>query len=269
VTVERVETSGPENNQPCGDGLKVVEIQTGLAVEVAAISDVGCRRANNEDNFGYDLQSQLFVVCDGMGGMAAGEVASSAAVDQLLSSYESLRATEMDVEERLHLAIVSANRAVWATAQENEKLRGMGTTLVTACVDESRIVIGNIGDSRAYFLRDGGCLQITQDHSFAAEQARRGVLPVAEGYLGSMRQIITRAVGVAATVQPDLFTAEVKPGDLVLLATDGLTRYAEAEEIARHVDSEQSLAESCRKLVEIAKEQGAEDNVTCMLLRFQ
>ena len=244
-------------------------IPSPLALEVSVLSDVGCVRTNNEDSFGYEASIGLYIVCDGMGGMAAGEVASSAAVDQLLSSYESLRATEMDIEERLHLAIVSANRAVWATAQENEKLRGMGTTLVTACVDESRIVIGNIGDSRAYFLRDGGCLQITQDHSFAAEHARLGVPSDAKGYLGSMRQIITRAVGVAATVQPDLFTAEVKPGDLVLLATDGLTRYAEAEEIARHVDGEQSLAESCRKLVEIAKEQGAEDNVTCMLLRFQ
>jgi serine/threonine protein phosphatase PrpC len=269
VTVERVETSGAENNQPCGDGLKVVAIQTGLAVEVAAISDVGCRRPNNEDNFGYDLQSQLFVVCDGMGGMAAGEVASSAAVDQLLSSYESLGSAEMDIEQRLHRAIVTANRAVWATAQENEQLCGMGTTLVTACVDDSRVVIGNVGDSRAYFLRDGGCLQITQDHSFAAEHERLGVLPVAEGGLRSMRQLITRAVGVQAMVQPDLFTAEVKSGDLVLLATDGLTRYAEAEEIARQISGELSLVESCRKLVDIAKKQGAEDNVTCMLLRFQ
>jgi protein phosphatase len=266
VTVGRDVTSGHEEDRPCGDELKVVEIQTGLEVEVAAISDVGCHRANNEDNFGYDLQSQLFVVCDGMGGMAAGEVASSAAVNQLLSSYESLGSARMDIEERLHQAIMTANRAVWATAQENRQLHGMGTTLVSACIDGSRVVIGNIGDSRAYFLRDGGCVQITQDHSYAAEQARHGVTPVAEGRL---RQLITRAVGVAATVQPDLFMAEVKAGDLVLLATDGLTRYAEAGEIARHVGGEQSVAESCRKLVEIAKEQGAEDNVTCLLLRFQ
>ena len=266
VTVGRIANSGHEEDRPCGDGLKVVEIQTGLAVEVAAISDVGCHRTNNEDNFGYDLESQLFVVCDGMGGMAAGEVASSAAVDQLLSSYERLGSAGMEIEERLHQAIVTANRAVWTTAQENRELHGMGTTLVSACIDGSRIVIGNIGDSRAYFLRDGGCVQITHDHSYAAEQARLGVKSAAEGHL---RQLITRAVGVQATVQPDLFTAEVKSGDLVLLATDGLTRYAEADEIARYVDGDQGVAESCRKLVEIAKEQGAEDNVTCLLLRFQ
>jgi len=266
VRIESTANSEQKQDRSCGDGLKVVEIQTGLAVEVAAISDIGCHRANNEDNFGYDLASQLFVVCDGMGGMAAGEVASGAAVEQLLSTYESLGAGGMEIEERLHQAIVTTNRAVWIAAQENRELHGMGTTLVSACTDGCRIVIGNIGDSRAYFLRDGGCVQITHDHSYAAEQVRLGVAPAAEGHLG---QVITRAVGVEATVQPDLFTAEVKAGDLVLLATDGLTRYADADEIARYVGGEQSVAESCRKLVEIAKEQGAEDNVTCLLLRFQ
>lgn len=236
----------------------------GLTVEVAAISDVGYRRANNEDSFGYDLQSQIFVVCDGMGGSAAGEVASSTAVDRLLLFYNRLRDTSAEMEERLHNAMTSTNLTVWAMAQERQELRGMGTTMVAACVDGRRIVIGNIGDSRAYFLRDGSCVQITHDHSCAAEGAfDPGRHP------GPLPQFITRAIGAEMTVQPDLFTAELRPGDEVLLATDGLTRYAEADEIAQCAGGGQKLIESCRKLVGIAKEQGAADNVTCLLLRFQ
>jgi serine/threonine protein phosphatase PrpC len=269
VTVGHGTILADDKDRQSSNGVKVVELHRELAIEVAAISDVGCCRANNEDSFGYDLQTQLFVVCDGMGGMAAGEVASKTAVDQLLLFYEGFRANAMDIEERLHHAILSANLAVWTTARENIKLRGMGTTMVAACVDGSRIVIGNIGDSRAYFLRDGGCVQITQDHSYAAEHLRRGMPVECNSHLGSLRQFITRAVGVEATVQPDLFTAEVRSGDQVLLATDGLTRYAGVNEIALCLDSKQGLAESCRKLVGIAKGQGAEDNVTCLLMRFQ
>lgn len=269
MTVEQVFNSEAEQTQPCLHEVRVVDIDAGLAIEVAAISDVGCRRPNNEDSFGYDLQSQIFVVCDGMGGTAAGEVASRAAVDQLLSFYEGLSAAEMDIEQRLHQAIASTNQAIWAAAQEYDQLHGMGTTLVAACIAENRIVIGNIGDSRAYFLREGKCVQVTQDHSYVAEQARIHGTSKPEGSLRSLRQFITRAVGVGAEVQPDLFTAEVQSGDLILLATDGLTRYAEAEEIAHHIHGEESLAASCRRLVEVAKEQGAADNVTCLLLRFQ
>jgi len=239
-----------------------------LTVEVAAISDIGYKRTNNEDNFGYDLQSQVFVVCDGMGGMAAGEIASSTAVDRLLRYYDELGNTPMDIEERLHQAIVKTNLAVWTAAQKSGELRGMGTTLVTACLDGKRIWIGNIGDSRAYFLREGGCVQITQDHSCAAEQSLRGKMQGIPAS-GILRQFITRAIGVEATVQADLFTAEVRPGDVVLLATDGLTRYASTGEIAQCIGNDWDLAKSCRKLVEIAKQQGAADNVTCLLLRFQ
>ncbi len=245
-----------------------MSIQTELAIEVAALSDVGCHRANNEDSFGYDLQAQLFVVCDGMGGMAAGEIASRAAVDQLLLSYEDLCSSDMDIEMKLHQAIVNTNYAVWSAAQENEQLRGMGTTMVAVCIDGCRIVIANIGDSRAYFLRDGSCVQVTQDHSFAVEQMYNGTTPAPENKDHVSRQFITRAIGVEATVLPDLFTAEVQAGDRVLLATDGLTRYTGEEEIARHLDSEESLIDACRKLVNIAKDQGGSDNVTCLLLHF-
>jgi len=240
----------------------------GTAVEVAALSDVGCTRSANEDSFGYDLDLGLFVVCDGMGGMAAGEVASRAAVDQLMLHYEELRLSEASLEEQVREAILRANRDVWQASRENRHLRGMGTTLVAACVQDNHIVIGNVGDSRAYFLREGSCVQVTRDHSYVAEQIARGLPGQAQSALSSLRQWITRAVGIDEKVQPDMFLAEVKPGDLVLLASDGLTRYAEAEVIAERLNGTASLAEACRGLVDIAMEGGAEDNVTCLLLRI-
>jgi serine/threonine protein phosphatase PrpC len=238
-----------------------------LCFEVAALSDVGCRRTNNEDSFGYDLAHQVFVVCDGMGGMPAGEVASRAAAGLLLSGYGEAGSLEFAVEKRLHRAIVLANRAVWRAAQSDENLRGMGTTLVAVCADRDRIVIGNVGDSRAYFLRNGSCIQITQDHSSSVETKRDGIQRDANAGSNGLGQFITRAIGAAATVEPDLFCAHVQSGDIILLATDGLSRYADSEAIGRLVNRDKSLADSCRELIRIATEQGAEDNVTCLLLR--
>jgi serine/threonine protein phosphatase PrpC len=238
-----------------------------LCFEVAALSDVGCRRTNNEDSFGYDLAQQLFVVCDGMGGMPAGEVASRAAVELLLSGYGEVRPPQMTVERRLYHAIVRANRAVWTAAQSDERLIGMGTTLVAVGVDGHRVVIGNVGDSRAYFVRDGSCIQITQDHSSAEEREDEGISQAADSRSNRSGPYITRAIGADATVEPDIFSAHVQAGDLVLLATDGLSRYADSEEIGRQVDREKSLADTCRDLIRMATERGAEDNVTCLLLR--
>ncbi len=245
-----------------------MESQTDLKLEVAGLTDVGCKRSNNEDHYGYDLATQLFVVCDGMGGMAAGEVASSSAVSALLRSFSDNAASSATIEERLYQAIESANQQVRALAEANEELQGMGTTLVAACLDGRKIVVGNVGDSRAYFLRDGGCVQITLDHSYLAEQVRNGVMTADDAGASPLQSLITRAIGTADTVEPDLFSAALEPGDIVLLTTDGLTRYADAEAIARLVLPQEDLQQTCQTLIDTAKEQGAVDNVTCVLLRF-
>jgi serine/threonine protein phosphatase PrpC len=244
---------------------KAAAVMTELRMDVAGLSDIGHRRPNNEDSFGYDLEANIFVVCDGMGGVAAGEVASSTAVEFTLQTYKELCPQEMDAEERLHSAIASANQAVWNMAQQDRKLRGMGTTLVAACVLRNRLLVGNVGDSRAYFLRDGDCVQITEDHSYAAEQTRRG----STGVSARLRQCITRAVGVDATVKPDFFVADLEPGDTVLLTTDGLTRYADVDKLAQEIYTHSDLEEICRRLIAIAYEGGAEDNATCLLLRVR
>jgi serine/threonine protein phosphatase PrpC len=245
-----------------------MESQTGLKLEVAGLTDVGCKRTNNEDSFGYDLATQLFVVCDGMGGMAAGEVASSTAVNKSLQFFGDHATSPSTIEERLYQAIVHANQEVCALSHDNDELRGMGTTMVTACLDGRKIVIGNVGDSRAYFLRDGGCVQITQDHSYLAEQVRNGIMTADDAEASPLQSLITRAIGTAESVEPDLFSAALEPGDIVLLTTDGLTRYADADAIAKIVLAAPELQRACQMLINTAKDQGAVDNVTCLLLRF-
>jgi protein phosphatase len=245
-----------------------MESQSVLKLEVAALTDVGCKRSNNEDSFGYDLSTRIFAVCDGMGGMAAGEIASSTAVNELVQFFNRQTMSETQGEERLYNSILHANRQVCLLAQDSEELRGMGTTLVSACVDGRKIVIGNVGDSRAYFLRNGGCAQITHDHSYIAEQVRNGVISADDAGSSPLQSLITRAIGTAESVEPDLFTAAIEPGDIVLLTTDGLTRYAGADAIAHLVLAYPDLSQACQALINAAKEQGAVDNVTCLLLRF-
>ena len=238
---------------------------TVFRIEAAGLSDVGLTRSNNEDSFGLDLDRNIFVVCDGMGGMAAGEVASSIAVDHTLQAYRDLCTDDVSPYERLHCAIASANSAIWQMARDDDKLRGMGTTLVAACVNGKHIVVGNVGDSRAYFLRDDACVQITDDHSCKVPQEFRG--EDGQSSSTSMPRFITRAVGAEAIVKPDFFVAELEPGDMILLATDGLTRYLDPEKISKHIRRQDDLRETCRSLIATVYARGAEDNVTCLLLR--
>jgi len=241
---------------------------TALTLHVAALSDIGCQRTNNEDSFGYDLATGLFVVCDGMGGSAAGETASATAVKELVEQFSRDDTPGSSRDERLYRSIVEANRRVYRMAQESSELSGMGTTLVSACVDARRIIVGNVGDSRAYFLRQGVCVQITNDHSFVAEQVRSGSMNQDEAGASPFKSLITRAIGAAESVQPDIFTGNLEFGDILLLTTDGLTRYADAHAIAALILASGSLEDACSALIGEAKRQGAVDNVTCLLVQF-
>jgi serine/threonine protein phosphatase PrpC len=241
---------------------------TELKIDVVALTDVGCQRTNNEDGFGYDLATNIFVVCDGMGGMAAGEVASATAVKELVEHFAASAGSDASTEDRLYRAIVQANQQVHQMAQGNEDLHGMGTTLVSACIEGRRLLIGNVGDSRAYFMRGGVCAQITNDHSFLAEQVRKGVMNLEEAKASPLQSVITRAIGTAESVEPDIFKGDLEAGDIVLLTSDGLTRYADAKAIAALILSCSTLAEACQALIDRAKQQGAVDNVTCLLVQL-
>lgn len=245
-----------------------MEKETALKLTVAALTDIGCKRTNNEDSFGYDLESSLFVVCDGMGGNAAGEIASATAVKELVERFSREDMLDLPREDRLFRSILHANQQVYRMAKESEELRGMGTTLVSACVDARRMIVGNVGDSRAYFLRGGVCVQITNDHSFVAEQVRKGSMNPEEAGASPYQSLITRAIGANETVEPDIFTGNLEPGDILLLTSDGLTRYADANRIASLILASENLAAACQALIDEAKRHGAVDNVTCMLVQF-
>lgn len=246
-----------------------------LALEFAVATDIGCKRANNEDSFGYDAALGIYAVCDGMGGMAAGEVASATAVQALLERFgagaiagEAKPGTET-VPERIYQAIAAANLAVRELAAASGK-EGMGTTLVCAALEDARvvrIVIGNVGDSRAYFVRGGECRQITTDHSLVGEQLRHGLITPEVAAVSNLQSVITRAIGAAAKVEPDLYETEIRPGDMILLATDGLTRYVEAVEISSILSSGKDLQRICQTLIDAAKTRGGADNITCLALR--
>jgi serine/threonine protein phosphatase PrpC len=244
-----------------------------LTLDFAAATDIGCRRSNNEDSYGYDAAQHLYVVCDGMGGNAAGEVASGMAVRTLIESFAYFgQNVEADspmamIENRLIASIFEANRVVREAGTENPELHSMGTTLVCVCVDGSRALVGNVGDSRAYLLRNGTCQQITQDHSLLDEEVRNGNMTPEMAAASNLQSVITRAIGVADQVEPDLFAANLQPNDLLLLASDGLTRYVNPGEIALAASTGSELAAICNALIEHAKERGGADNITCILLR--
>jgi len=237
-----------------------------LRIAFSALSDIGCVRTNNEDFFGYDEQLGLFAVCDGMGGMASGEVASSNAVQALISGFAS-HSFDAPVSARLLHAINLANQVVWENGQIPEN-KGMGTTAVVAALDGNKLIIGNVGDSRAYILQDGQCVQLTVDHSYINELIRNGTITLEDAQhadFQGMENVITRAVGVAPEVQPDFYSVDLKPGTAVLLATDGLSRYVLPDEIFTIV-GRSSFDSAAANLIDVAKQRGGLDNITCILL---
>jgi serine/threonine protein phosphatase PrpC len=273
-----------ESNQPITDSLPAARTNKfgetapsasapadalkGIRLEVSALSDIGCVRTNNEDSFGYIDALGLYVVCDGMGGMASGEVASARTVATILETFHTSASSGVSVSARLLQAIDAANRGVWQQGQTPE-YKGMGTTVVAAALDGDKLVIGNVGDSRAYLAESGRCLQLTVDHSYLNELIRRGAVTLENAQnanLNGMESVITRAVGAAADVQPDFFSVDLHPGTTLLLATDGLTRYLLQDEIAL-VLTNSPFEATCSNLIQLAKERGGQDNITCLLLR--
>jgi serine/threonine protein phosphatase PrpC len=249
-----------------------------LAVEVAGKTDVGCVRANNEDNFGYDSRYGIFVVCDGMGGQAAGEVASKMGVDILLDYFRNESpAAESGMANgqagsagarSLASAIQLANRTIYQAGQEQNGRSGMGSTIVAVLVRGNSLAIGHVGDSRIYLVRQGTIQQLTQDHSLVMEQVRRGYITLEQAQKSEMQNIILRALGSEEAVEADVEDLVAMPGDLLLMTSDGLTRHVPDEEILEIVQEPGDLEQVCGRLVQTAKDRGGDDNITCLLIRI-
>jgi len=241
-----------------------------LHYPAAALSDRGRKRPSNEDAFGFSVEDGVYVVCDGMGGAAAGEVASSVAVEEVLHllTGRGQNGNPM-LPGAIEDALVAANEAIFLRAQRNKRLSGMGTTVVVLAVQDAHVWVLNIGDSRCYRLRQGRLELLTLDHSLVEEQVRMGRMTQSEAQRSPLKNVITRALGTQNRVTPDVFGMEAEPLDLFLLCTDGLTREIPDAAIASVLSQDGSLEELCARLVESAKKAGGHDNITCLLVRAE
>jgi len=232
----------------------------------AAVSDRGRKRSSNEDAYAYSVEHGVYLVCDGMGGAAAGEIASSLAVDEVMHSLTA-RDPIAPLREVAERAISLANQAIYSRAQRNPNFKGMGTTLVSLLTEDRRVLIFNIGDSRGYRMRNRRLEQVTLDHSLVEEQVRIGRMTPAEARRSQYRNVITRALGTQCQVTPDIFELEAEPGDLFLLCSDGLTRELSDPIIESLLSIDLPLDQLCARLVGAANKAGGHDNVTCLLIR--
>jgi protein phosphatase len=203
-----------------------------------------------------------------MGGAAAGEIASSLAVDEAMRVLSARTGgTAAKPPALLEEAVAAANEAIFSRAQRNHRLNGMGTTLVGVVADERSVWVLNVGDSRCYRLRASRLEQLTSDHSLVEEQVRQGRMSPSEALRSPLRNVITRALGTQSSVTPDVIEVATEPGDLFLLCSDGLTRELSDPLIESLLKTDLSLEELCVRLVNSAKKAGGHDNITCLLIR--
>jgi serine/threonine protein phosphatase PrpC len=237
-------------------------------VESSQLSDVGRKRRHNEDYVGFyepgrpaDLEAhgRLYVVADGVGGAAAGEVASEYVVKKIIHAYYQNPGGELGA--RLQKAIEEANADVFAQNLSRADHREMATTVVAAVIRGDELVVANVGDSRAYIVRDKTIEQITEDHSLVAEMISDGSITAEQAETHPYRNVILRSVGAHETVQVDLFFRELAPNDILILCSDGLTHHVSDQELADAACA-YPPAEATRRLVALANERGGEDNIT-------
>jgi len=222
-------------------------------------TDVGRVREINEDGYLVDDRMGLFAVADGMGGHQAGEVASATALEALRAAVAS--------GTPIRDAITQANEAVIERSAGDERLRGMGTTMTAGTLAAGgTLLLGHVGDSRGYLVRDGELRQVTEDHSLVEEMVRGGELTPEQAEVHPQRSVITRALGIEPGVDVDLYTLELRDGDRLLLCSDGLTGMVRTEDIESILQRERDPQTAANKLVEMANEAGGEDNITVVLL---
>ena len=243
-------------------------------------SDVGQQRANNEDCFRIVQPLNLFVVSDGMGGEAHGEIASAMAVETVVKTCTGEETEKVTISaemqpgwsEKTKLLLNAAhlaNKRIYESAEANPQQQGMGATLTAAWINEEKLSVVHVGDSRVYLLRTGVLQQLTSDHSLVAEQVRRGILTPAEAEHSELQSVLLRALGTQPEVEVDAEEHTLFPGDILLLCSDGLTRMVAEQKIAATLQSESDPGRAAEKLVAQANENGGADNVTVVVVHME
>lgn len=252
-----------------------------MNVKAYGLTHVGRQRQHNEDAFLVENDARLFLVADGMGGHAAGEIASRIATDSIAEFILNTREDDgtwphaydehfSRSTNRLMEAVRSANTRVLEAMRKDARLRGMGTTVVACIASDTTVSVAHVGDSRAYLIRENQLSRITNDHSWVFEQVQAGMLTEAEAEKHPLRNVITRALGGALQVSPDAVEIEARPGDVFLLCSDGLTGMVPDDEILRLVTSnEGDLVKACQELIDAANARGGLDNITAVLVRTE
>ena len=238
------------------------------------LTDQGCVRKQNQDAYKIeqlDRSSILGVVCDGMGGAKSGNIASTLAVEvfvqEVKQSWKSLLPQDK-IDQILRGAVKLANFTVYDQAQQFEEFDGMGTTLVAVLIHGKKATVVNVGDSRAYGIDDSGIRQITKDHSLVQMMVERGDLKPEQAKTYPGKNLITRAIGTEAVVMCDIYHLDVAKGDFFLLCSDGLSNMMDDQEILFEVIHGVNKAHCCKRLLNIAKNRGAPDNVTSVLVQI-
>ncbi len=241
-----------------------------LQLTMAALTNKGRVRNNNEDSMYADVADRVAIVCDGMGGHAGGHIASELAVQYISSALRQLKPQEWLDEEKvieaMKLATFGANDTILVRALEDVELADMGTTLVACAFMHDRVITANVGDSRIYRIVDDTLEQISSDHSLVAERVRAGLLDPESDEAAMLANIITRALGMEQ-ITVDITVEELQPGDIYLLCSDGLCDMLTDEEILRTVVRARSLDNACLALVDQANRNGGIDNITVALIR--
>lgn len=252
-----------------------------MHIECGGATDVGRVRANNEDSYRIVAPLNLFVLSDGMGGEAHGEVASALAVETVAShcrQAENHPTTPLvggarpglsERTRRLLSAVYLANLRIIESAKTNPEHCGMGATITAAWIEWPRLSVAHVGDSRVYLLRAGGLAQLTQDHSLVAEQVRRGMLTPQQAETSEMQSVLLRALGAREDLEVDAEEHALLERDVLLLCSDGLTRMLTEPEIASTLVLESNPQRAAERLVALANESGGHDNVTVVVVRLE
>ncbi|MCR3956103.1 MAG: Stp1/IreP family PP2C-type Ser/Thr phosphatase [Gudongella sp.] len=242
-------------------------------MKFGASSDIGLVRKINQDSFYIpeNLTLPLFMVADGMGGHNAGEIASVMAIDKI-REWMVENSTDLTTIRKIRRAVVKSveysNRHIYYHAKSIEGCKGMGTTLTMVYVLGDKIVVGHVGDSRAYLISSNGMTQITQDHSLVQQLLLEGRISKSEAKSHPQKNIITRAVGTSSEIEVDVLTLDIKKDDTVVLCSDGLTNMVSEDELRKLFINETDIQSACEKAIEGAKLKGGSDNITVLGIRF-
>ena len=239
-------------------------------MRVVGKTDIGCVRRTNQDYIFYSLTPvggfpNLFIVADGMGGHQAGDFASRYAVENVLDYIR--RAKPDSLIRVADRAIRHANKKVFEKAHSDEALRGMGTTIVVAYIEDDQLFVANVGDSRVYLYRNGELVQLTEDHTYVNTLLNAGIISQEQAAVDERKNVITKALGAEDTVEPDFFQLEIVKDDILILCTDGLYDEVDERSMKTILEKDISMSDVCAEMVDAANKNGGHDNITVISIK--